>query len=317
MHSNWQIWDFLTTHNREMLKNAEGIIALSTFDAICLKIIKDFLTKEIPCDSLHYKTASEVTKDWILEEFQTLSLFGNSESFFIHNAEELNLEMIELLSKTDISGRFVLLSFETTPAIFKKIIKENIFKTITIDEPRFRETQKLLDFVCSYLRLPLSYEAKTWLLDAIENNLFTFYNCCCLIKLNFPESREVSLNAIRELLTPEKVDKFQLASLFARKKTADFYDKLLQVEADFEKMRALFMFLQSHLIKMSDINYLAHKPKPTSYDREIVSASKIWKQAELNQSIHQFNNWEIKCKKRDDFLWHEIRLEQLRTISKL
>lgn len=90
--------------------------------------------------------------------------------------------------------------------------------TLHVEAPRFWELNKLLDFVCTHLRLPLSYDAKNWILNSLENNLSTFYNSCCLIKLNFPDAREVSLNDIKELLTLEKLDQFALASLFARKR---------------------------------------------------------------------------------------------------
>src|SRR5690606_17590964 len=121
------------------------------------------------------------------------------------------------------------------------------------------EFNKLLDFVCSYLRLPLSFEAKTWILEAMENNLANFYNSCCLIKINHPEAKEVSLKEVRELLTTEKLDQFQLASLIARKKNKEFYEKLTALEGDFEKMRGFFMFMQSHLVKMADTSYLGKK----------------------------------------------------------
>lgn len=315
MHSKWQIWDFFSSYNRDTLKSFEGVLALNTFDPICLKMVKDYLTRGMDDKILHYKMGSEVTKPWVEEEFQTLSLFGNTESFFIHQAHDLSADMIEVFSKSDITGRFVLLSFENELTAWKKLVKDGKIATLVIETPRFWELNKLLDFVCNYLRLPLSYEAKTWMLDALENNLGTFYNACCLIRLNHPDTKEVSLSDVKELLTLEKLDQFQMASLVARKKHKEFFEKLVALEGDFEKMRTFFNFMQSHLIKMADTSYLAQKPRLTQYDKDLQSSSKLWKGPELMEQVERFNRWELLCKKKDSHLWHEIKESHLRSLT--
>jgi hypothetical protein len=313
MHSKWQIWDFFSSYNKDALKFHDGLLALNTFDPICLKLVKDYLVRGLSDQVIHYKMASEVTKNWIEEEFQTLSLFGNSESFFIHQAHDLSAEMIELLTKSEITGRFVLLSFENEQASWKKLVKEGQISTLTVEAPRFWELNKLLDFVCNYLRLPLSYEAKTWILEALENNLTTFYNSCCLIKLNHPEAKEINLTEVKELLTLEKLDQFQLASLLARKKTNQFFDKLVLLEGDFDKMRDFFRFMQSHFVKMADTSYLGQKPRLTQYDKDLQGTAKLWKELDLMDEIQRFNRWEIMCKRKDPQFWHELKLAQLRS----
>ncbi len=135
----------------------------------------------------------------------------------------------------------------------------------------------------------------------------TFYNSACLIKLNYPEAREIGLKELKELLTLEKLDQFALASLFARKKFKEFFAKLVQLEGDFDKMRAFFNFLQSHLVKMSDTSYLAKKARLTQYDKDLESTSKLWKGSELLEAIERFNKWEILSKKKDSVLWHELK----------
>jgi hypothetical protein len=315
MHSSrWQIWDFFTPGNRDLVKSFEGVLALNTFDPICLKLVKDFLLRDFNEKSLYYKMPSEVTRSWIEEEFQTLNLFGNSESFFIHHAHELKEDILESLFSSGVTGRFVLLSFENEPLIWKKLMKDGKIPTIVIEAPRFWEFNKLLDFVCSYLRLPLSYEARTWMLEALENNLATFFNSCCLIKLNHPEAKEVGSHQVKELLTLEKLDQFHLASLLARRKSKEFFERLILLEGDFEKMRGFFMFMQSHLIKMVDTSYLAQKPRLTQYDKDLQNTAKLWKTDELMFEIERFNQWEILAKKRDSHLWHELKDAHLRAL---
>jgi hypothetical protein len=315
MHSKWQIWDFFQSYKKDTLKSYEGILALNTFDPICLKLVKDFITRGMEDRVLHYKMASEVTKAWIEEEFQALSLFGNTESFFIHQANDLSADVLDLITKTDVTGRFLILSYETELTAWKKLVKEGKIATLVIEPPRFWELNKLLDFVSACLRLPLSFESKSWILDAMENNLGTFYNACCILKLNHPDSKEITINDVKELLTLEKLDQFQMASLVARKKKKEFFEKLVMLEGDFEKMRGFFNFMQSHLIKMADTNYLAQKPRLTQYDKDLQSTSKLWKGPELMALIEKFNRWELLCKKKDSHLWHEIKEAHLRSLT--
>lgn len=314
MLSKWQIWDFFSSFERSYLENFKGVLVLNTFDPLCLKMVKDYLVRGSD-KVIHHKVASEVSRGWIEEEFQTLSLFGNADNFYIHQAHDLSSDVLEMITNLDLTDRFLILSFEAENATWKKILKENKLDILQVEAPRFWELNKLLDFVCTHLRLPLSFEAKNWILNSLENNLGTFYNSCCLIKLNHPESREVGLKDVTELLTLEKLDQFALASLFARKKKGEFFEKLVALEGDFDRMRGFFMFMQSHLIKMADPSYLGQKPRLTQYDKDLQGTSKLWKQPELIQEIARFNRWELMSKKKDSMLWHELRDTYLRSAS--
>lgn len=313
MHSKWQLWDFFNSVKRDYLLEKTGVIALSTFDPICLKLVKDYLMRGAGERTIHYKMAQEVTRDWIEEEFQSLSLFGAMESFFIHQAQDLKAEQLEALASLELSDRFVILSFESENAAWKKLLKEGKIDFLQIEAPKFWEPHKLLDFVNTYLRLPLTFDAKAWMLDSLENNLSSFYHASCLLKLNFPDAKEVNLTQVKSLLETERLDQFVLASLFARKKYAEFFSKLLHFETDFERMRGLFNFLQSHLIKIMDPSYLENKPRLSGYDKDIQSASKLWKTEELKKEVELFNRWELMSKRKDSLLWHELKASYLRS----
>lgn len=317
MLSKWQIWDFFNNVKRDFLESQEGIVALSTFDPVALKMAKDYLLRGAGQKNVLYKMAAEVSRNWIEEEFQTLSLFGGQDCFFIHQAQDLPAELLDLLLAQDISGRFVLLSFESEKDAWKKVLKAENVSAFQVEAPKFWEPNKLLDFVCNYLRLPLSYEAKSWVLDSVENNLGTFYNSMGLVKLNFPEAREVGVQEVRELLAVEKLDQFALASLFCRKKRLEFFQKIIQLEGDFDKMRSFFMFMQGHLIKVIDPAYLSDKPRLTSYDKDIQSTSKLWKPQELLSAIEDFNRWEILSKRKETLLWTELKDACLRSHGRI
>ena len=314
MHSKWQIWDFFSSFQRNYLSSFNGVLALNSFDPICLKLMKDFLTRGSEGRTIHHKLASDVTLNWIEEEFQTLSLFGDSDCFFIHLAQDLKADILDHLSKLELTDRFLILCYESEGVGWKKLVKDGAIGTLVIEPPRFWELNKLLDFVTNYLRLPLSYEAKSWILDALENNLSVFYNSCTVLKLNFPNSKEVSIDEVKSLFTLDKLDQFSMASLFARRKFSDFYDRLVQLEGDFDKMRGFFNFMQGHLTKLADTSYLAQKPRLTQYDKDLQSTAKLWKSEEITREIERFNQWEIQSKKKDNFLWNDLRQAHLRVI---
>jgi DNA polymerase III delta subunit len=279
--------------------------------------VKDFLLKGCGDRIVFHKIASEVSKNWIEEEFQTLSLFGGAESFVIHQAQDLKNDVIDLLNTLDLNDRFILLCFDSEGASWKKVIKDAVIPTVVVEAPRFWEVNKLLDFVGAYLRLPLSYEAKNWMLDALENTLGAFYNSCILLKLNHPDSKEISLSDVKNILTLDRLDQFAMASNFSRKKYSAFFERIIALEGNYEKMRGLFNFMQSHLIKLLDPSYLSQKNRLTQYDKEIQGCSKLWSANELFLEVERFNRWEILSKKKDSLIWYEIHVAYLRSIRSL
>jgi hypothetical protein len=315
MLSKWQIWDFFTNVKKDLLETHEGLLAVSTFDPVALKMVKDYLLRGTAGKTVLYKMATEVTKNWIEEEFQTLSLFGTSDCFFIHQAQDLHADLIEMLSNLDITGRFVILSFESEATGWKKLQKEGRVTSLQVEPPKFWEPNKLLDFVCNFLKLPLSYDSKGWILDSLENNLGTFYNAMALIKINHPEAKEITLKEVQELLQVERMDQFALASLFCRRKRLEFFYRVIQLQGDFDKMRSLFNFMQSHLIKVMDPSYLNQKLRPSSYDKDIQGTAKLWKPKELLAAIEEFNRWEILSKSKNSMLWTELKESYLRALG--
>jgi hypothetical protein len=279
-------------------------------------MMKDYLFYSSPEINILHKQASEISVAWIEEEFQTLSLFGGGDSFVIHQAQDMKSDVFEAIQSLELSDRFIVLAFETENQTWKKLIKENRVPTLVIEAPRFWEINKLLDFVASYLRLPLSFESKNWILDSIENDLSSFYNTCTVLKLNYPESREIKIDEVKSLFTLDRLDQFSMASSFARKKFDVFFDRLIQLEGDFEKMRQFFNFMQSHLIKMADTSYLSKKPRLTQYDKDLQGTSKLWNTEELSREIRRFSSWEILSKKKDHSLWHELKKSYLASLHK-
>ena len=75
---------------------------------------------------------------------------------------------------------------------------------------------------------------------------------CSQIEINFPEKLDITADEIDPLVKKSKIDQFELAELFASKRFKYFYEKLLFLD-DLEDMRRVFLFMQSHLIKVLDL----------------------------------------------------------------
>jgi hypothetical protein len=308
MHSKWQIWDFFKNVERGFLSNFEGILILNTFDSISLKMIKDYLIHKNLSRPVLHKTFQEITKSWIESEYETLSLFPNDDCFFIHQAQELNSDLIDKIFSLNLSRRFLILSFENST--LKKKMAGNSIHVFEIEAPKFWESNKLLDFISLYFNLGLSFEVKSWILDSFENNLSSFYHICSVLKINFPDA-QLTLQEAKEVISPNKFDQFVLASLVSQKQTEKFYQTLNSLEQDFEKMRDLFRFLQSHFIKLSDASFTKGKSKLSQYDRDLVKMSVLWNRDDLKHLIRLFDHFEILAKKKDSQLWIDLKSHQL------
>lgn len=315
MHSSWQIWDFFSRSNKDIFSSFNGIYAINTFDPVCLKMVQDYLRKHLSGKNFYIKMPQEISKSWLEDEFQTLSFFSSSDNFFIHQADQVSTDIISLISEFNLSDRCIFLSFESIGPAWKKILNNENVTKIQIESPRFWEFNKLLDFVCAYLRVPLSFEAKNWILSNQESTLTNFYNCCFLIKLNYPDIAEIGLVQVKSLFRAEKFDQFYAASLYSKKKKTEFFSLIIGLEGDFEKLRNIFHFLQHHMIKMMDTSYLSSKHRLTKYDKELQSTSILWSRSEILSELEKLVELEIRCKKKDQFIWHELKCSYLRSLG--
>ena len=138
----------------------------------------------------------------------------------------------------------------------------------------------------------------------------SFYQICNLLKLNHGNSKVVVAD-LKNLVVADKFDQFILASLLSKKKYYDFYTRLIELNHDFEKLKDLFRFLQSHFIKLADISFLDEKNRLTQYDKEIQKCSSLWTKNEIFEIISLLNHFEILCKKKEEDIFRIFKANQL------
>lgn len=313
MLSNWNIWDFFKNHPTILDKNHTGLSTYLFPDPYTAKIAKDILDKKF---ELRVMAASEVTPEWIEENLCSLSLFGGSESYYIPQADDFSKSTQEYFLERfkDFNSQYFVLSFlKDTP--FRKKISSQEGKHFVIEVPKFWEMDKFIDFLADHYEVRLSYEAKQFFLEIIPHDPASFHVALNIVKLNFSQQTEISLEDLKTVLIQGRLDQFSLASLFSRKEKVKFYEKLLKADADFDALRQFFSFLQGHLIKLSDPKVLEKKLRPSKYDKEIISLAKMWKLEELQKEIRFFSQLEILSKEKNPNLFQQMRLNYLRLIA--
>lgn len=317
MHSKWQVWDFFSSFPSGGWSSLQGKVVLHAFDPLALRLMKDYILEGVEHGTRPVLLdGPELKAEWVEENFLMLGLFGNTESYIINRPEEMAASVKELFLRDDLilDGRVVAFTTQTESAFIKKILKLENIHHVQIEAPRFWETAKLLDFLCSHHKLPLKHEAKTYLLKAIEPEFMPLYDVCRLIKLNHPELKEIGIKEVESLVGMERLDQFALATDMGKKSWRQFFERLLDVEHEPSRLIQVFSFLQGHLLRLADPTYLDGKARLSQYDKEIQTLAKVWKPKEVRETLRRLQAWEIAAKRKDPFLPSMLRQARLKVL---
>lgn len=318
MLSKWLPWDFFKRFGDSIQRNRPGLYTLWAFDQFMVRIFQNNLPTGIfEGGKIFVLMGKDISRDWVEANLMSLTFFGGGESFFVHNAEDIPKEAQELLAsgEIDFSSRFFILSFSSDCPFRKKLVDKIDGEHIVINAPPFWEGGKLLDFIADQNQVRLSFDARNYILMAVEHQTADFQTALNMLKLNYPEHSQLTLEQVQSLLKISRLDQFTLASLFSCKKKMQFFEHLLNIDNDFDDLRTFFSFMQSHLIKIFDTSYTEKKARPSKYDREIINYSRLWDKDELSGEIRKFGEWEILAKMRSEQLLTILRAEYLQTMS--
>lgn len=313
MHSSWQVWDFFNTHSQVLKPNVQGLYAWYCFDPYISKLVKDSIDSNVNFTTL---MAQEISLTWLENNFLSLSLFGNNDSFLIQNAQQLSKECQELILSNSLmlDGRYLILSFNEDCTFFKKVCSQESIESYKIVEPKFWENQKLLEFLADKCRVRLSYPVKQIILERVHNNCGDFINILKSLQINFGLT-EISEKMLSEVLVSERLDKFELSTTFSLKKKDQFYQRILESSVSNDTLRDLFYFMQGHLMKVYDPRFLDHKAKLSQYDKKIINFAKSWDKKELEEQIDTFRSLEQLAKLNNPSLIVEIKKQYLASLS--
>ena len=315
MLSKWKLWDFFKANARSVSPERKGIYAVRCFDPIVMKLFKDQIPKNyFEDEKLNIMMGKELSVAWLEENLQTLGLFGNSQSYLVHFAQDIPKDAQELILSGEllVDERYLILSFSEQCDFFKALCDKDEVSGIEIQEPMFWETREFLEFFSSLTGVYLDYRASQKLQESLEATCSNYLNVLEQLKINFG-TEAITVEKLDEVLTKEKLDQFLLAEMFGSKKFTNFYKNLLDVETDNISLLRFFAFMQKHMGKICDPSYLDAKKKLSKYDRQILSCSKIWKQTEALRSIEYFKELEVDAKLSAPLLRQKIRRAYLRS----
>ena len=316
MFSSLFPWELIQAHPNLLTKGAPGPYAFSCYDPYLEKIFLSTIPKSF-LEEENWKVLAgpEVTVGWLEDNLATLDFFSNSQSYKVLLSEQMSPKVKEFLLNENIDwgDRYFLLTFQKEDKFFEKLKKK--VTTLKVKEPRFWETGKLLKFLCEQTGVSLSYEVQNYLLEAIPNEPGEFIVALKKLALLGRNPRDLKLVDVKEMLSQERINQFELARLWGEKKNQDFYKLLVELSHDIDGIMLFFRFMQGHIIKMCDTSYMRGKSKPSKYDRQIEATSALWTHADLRDELRFFGECEILAKSRSSKLVQQLRLKKVSCYS--
>jgi hypothetical protein len=310
MHSKILPWDFLQKYPTSLMPKALGLKAFLIEDPYLERVLLDRLPKKELNFSLY--TGNEVTREFIEEHFVNYSFFRSNEPILVMNAESIPAESLELLleSSIDWSERLLLLCFTKSSKAFLSFSKKPAVESIELEAPRFWEGEKLWQFCQKARGVQFDSAVSRFALTNLEHNFDSFISLINTIQIHFPDGA-VQVKILQELIPCERWDFFQLIDLFHRSPKS-FFEEILKKEMDYDWMRSLASFMQSHLVKILFPEEIKKKAKPTKYDQSVLEMSEKLNREMLKHYLGFFSELEIQAKSNDQFLVNRLRIESLK-----
>ncbi|RLA61916.1 MAG: hypothetical protein DRQ88_09905 [Epsilonproteobacteria bacterium] len=288
MHSKARPWSFFENFPPG---KKPGLYGTYCFDPYLERLIQKKWSSHIKGMGLnhHVILGNEATSDWIDENLISLDLFGGQDSYMILNGEDIPTSAQEKILELDLSEKFLFISFSKSGKFFLKCCKgEGQF--FTMEMPKFWESDKLLDFLARELGGPLNSSIKNYILTNITHEVGSFINALKLISIHFG-SKQISLEELKEIIPPSRMDIFQLASLFGNKNKQEFFHKLIALEVSQKEWISFFNFMIGHLFKLT-----GDSKGNSQYERDLAKQRNLWSIDEINNEIKLFGELQIEAK---------------------
>lgn len=305
-------WDFIQKFPKTIDPARPGVYAFLMDDPYLERVMLDRLPKEKINFSLY--TGSEFTRDFIEEHFVNLSFFSESDHILIMNAENIPASSIEYLLEEglDLTDRFLLFFFTKSSKQFTELTKAKKVEVMgqELEMPRFWEGPKMWQFAQKAKGVNFDGAVSRFALENLEHNFESFFWLIDTIKTNFPEG-PVDMAVLGELVKKERWDFFELIEIFNRNPKL-FFMELLKKEMDYDWMRVMSAFMQTHLIKVLFPEEIRAKGKLSKYDQSVLEVSEKQSREVMQYYLRFFSELEIMAKSSDVFLVDRLRLEALK-----
>lgn len=320
MHFKGKIWEYCSKYPQGISSKGK-LIAYKCDDPFYMQIIKSRLKNNyFQDDELKVSIGSELSSTWVEDNFLSLGLFGNSESYYVLNAEDIKDNTVESFERAEefiLDGRILVLVFNKDSKLFKKLAKskaENI-ETVQITAPAFWEDKNLLNFLCEEKKINLPINLKSWILSEVTFSSVEYSLILDRIKINFTDFQGLAAADLATLIGAKKIDQFHIVELLARKNMPGFYKSFIEVIESGQDLFQLLYLMQSHFIKMFDTSYTEEKKKLSKYDQGIISQSKNWEKKDIIKVIDYMGELLILAKSKSNQLERRVKSDQLKLLK--
>ncbi len=309
MLSNIFPWEYFSGPSKIVWK--QGISALFCYDPLIERMI---LTKvpprkvgELGPSKIFLK---EVDCEWFENRFFSNDFFFNEESYLFIQSEQADKKLKDFILShmNKIEGKSILFLFGKDDTLFQNLCRFPQIQGWKIKSPSFWHDEKLFNFLCNQMKIALTRSVRDYLLASVKSEVHEIVNALKILKLNTPSTGSLTVNTVKALVRPTRLDFFKLAHLYAEKSFSIFYRNLLKGNFHYDEYQGLLSFLQGHLIKTGDLGYIKIKDRLSEYDKKIRYQQTLWKdKEELFTHLQKIAEMEMMAKKKDQFLRHKFR----------
>jgi hypothetical protein len=299
MHSKYSVLEIFKKFD---FSSFNGFCSIKLFDPYLWNFVSAKLNQNQNWKSLF---STELTIAGLESSLQNLSLFEAEQYYIVHEAEKLSKDLQKwIIEHEDLfSQKSFLFVFRENCPWRKKWF--DLGTHVTIEPPKFWEEGQTLQLLSELLNIQMSKEAQSLFIDRVPFSWGEYTRILQELVHDFQGKIEAS--DLTLYLKKLKLDKFKLASLLATKQKALFWNTLFDLEISQDELREVFLFMQSHLFKMINVEEILSKPKPNKYERDILQTAKSWSKKDLFEELQKFSDWELRIKMKDAFLIPELR----------
>ncbi|MBG09394.1 MAG: hypothetical protein CME68_11585 [Halobacteriovoraceae bacterium] len=314
MHFNLAPWSFFSDLNKNLAKKRGNFLGLCVKDPYLEALFIHFLKRSENYKGFISFDGRSIDSDWFDRNLASLDLFSSNGPIVITRAELLGERVVSRFIEdySKISRNLVFI-FSSKSSFYQKCVKklkDDLFLTIT--QPRFWEKETYFRFLGKTLNIRLSDEVEAYLIKSLPDRSSDYVRAFNILRLHFGnDCQNIELSKVQELIPPEFLDSFLLADLYSQKKGSLFWKKLIELEVSESSLQEFFGFMQSHLLKLSDTSYISEKKTLNSYDKKILTQSKLWTKSELHTSIRTFGKLQVEAKKGFGGVRLQIRLNSI------
>jgi DNA polymerase III delta subunit len=306
MHSDWTLWDFFKANSSSLFAGNTGVYSYSFSDPFSVMFIREELPKEVSSNMITL-TGRDLTVEWVEENFETLSLFGTTESYYVLEAQDIKKDVQKkILSMLDfINDRAVLFIFMKENDFSKALKKNGGAKSVKINPPKFWEWDKLFTFLVNRQNMNFDTNAKMMFIEMVNQDIGDYLKYLNMLKLEF-DDQQITPDKIKQIVADERFDKFKLIEIFIEKNFMKFFESLTVVRPSYNELKDLFILLQSTLLKVYDPSEVQKKDYKTKFDKKILAVKNIWSPEAVKKTMALLSDLESRAKKKDPFIFQYL-----------